>query len=82
MVTLGYLSEKNKLIADPKMANNRERVHMRGVLRFRGIVNEVESLSVSRLGSSSSMSKWMLSRSPSSEGRWVMMYSDPRRVSP
>jgi len=32
MLTLGYLSEKNRLVADPKTAKSRDRNHMRGVL--------------------------------------------------
>ena len=32
MLTLGYLREKNKLVDEPNIANNMERVHMRGVL--------------------------------------------------
>ncbi len=31
MLTLGYLNEKNKFVAEPKIANSMESTHIRGV---------------------------------------------------
>lgn len=52
MLTLGYLREKNKLIEDPNMAKNSERVHIRGVLMLAlDGSQEIAILSSTRLSS-------------------------------
>ena len=30
-LTLGYLREKNRLVEEPAIANNKDRIHIRGV---------------------------------------------------
>lgn len=37
MLTLGYLREKNRFVAEPRKEKSKDRVHMRGVLMEREV---------------------------------------------
>lgn len=44
IATLGYLSEKNRFVAEPSNANARERIHMRGAVDDQYTMIEIRAL--------------------------------------